>query len=55
MDEAIASVKSAQITFAVRDTEIDGQKIEAGDYLGLWENISKLVERNIYPLAHELI
>lgn len=55
MDEAIASVKSAQITFAVRDTEIDGQKIEAGDYLGLLENKIKLVERNIYPMAHELI
>ncbi len=55
MDEAIASVKSAQITFAVRDTEIEGQKIKAGDYLGLLENKIKLVEREIYPMAHELI
>lgn len=55
MDEAIAGVKSAQITFAVRDTEIDGQKIQAGDYLGLLENKIKLVEREIYPMAHELI
>lgn len=55
MKEAIASVKSAQITFAVRDTEIDGQPIKAGDYLGLLENKIKLVERDIYPMAHELI
>lgn len=53
--DAIKSVKSAQVTFAVRDTEIDGQAVHAGDYLGLLENKIKLVEREIYPTALELV
>lgn len=55
MTEAIANVASAQITFAVRDTEIDGKKIKAGDYLGLLENKIHLVERDLYPMADKLI
>lgn len=55
MEEAQSEVKSGQITFAVRDTEIDGQSIKAGDYLGLLEEKIKYVERDLYPMAHELI
>ena len=35
MNEAIANVTSASVTYAVRDTVIDGKKIECGQYLGL--------------------
>lgn len=35
MTAAIKHVKSAQITFAVRDTNKDGFEIEKGDYLGI--------------------
>ena len=55
MEEARLSVSSAQITFAVRDTEIEGKQVKAGDYLGLLENKIKLVEREIYPMAEKLI
>lgn len=55
MEDALKEVKSGQITFAVRDTEIDGQPIKAGDYLGLLEGKIKYVERELYPMAHELI
>lgn len=55
MDEARSSVSSAQVTFAVRDTEIEGKQVKAGDYLGLLENKIKLVEREIYPMAEKLI
>lgn len=55
MDEARLNVSSAQITFAVRDTEIEGKQVKAGDYLGLLENKIKLVEREIYPMAEKLI
>lgn len=55
MEDALNSVKSAQITYAVRDTEIEGKKVSAGDYLGLLENKIKLVEREIYPMAEKLI
>ncbi len=55
MDQAIKAVKSAQVTFAVRDTEIDGQQVAAGDFLGLLENKIKLVERDLFPMAGKLI
>lgn len=35
MNEAIRSVTSASVTHAVRDTAIDGKRIECGQYLGL--------------------
>ncbi len=38
MNEAIATVETAQITIAVRDTTIDGQQITEGEYLGILEN-----------------
>lgn len=53
--EALTSVKSGAITFAVRDTEIEGKIIKAGDYLGLIENKIKMVERELYPLAEKLL
>ena len=55
MEDAQGEVKSGQITYAVRDTEIDGQSIKAGDYLGLREGKIKYVERALYPMAHSLI
>lgn len=55
MAEALNNVRSAQVTFAVRDTEIDGKAVKAGDYLGLLENSIKLVEREIYPMAEKLV
>ena len=35
MTEAISHVKTGQITYAVRDTSIDGHEIHQGDYMGL--------------------
>lgn len=35
MDEAMGNVKTGQITYAVRDTKVNGQKIKKGDVLGL--------------------
>lgn len=37
MTEAMADVKTGQITYAVRDTKVNGQKIKKGDVLGLVE------------------
>ena len=34
-EEALAGVKSIQITHAVRDTSVDGTVIKEGDYLGI--------------------
>ncbi|MFK7695302.1 DAK2 domain-containing protein [Paenibacillus sp. HJGM_3] len=38
MNRAIAGVQSGQVTYAVRDTQIDGLDIKEGDYLGLHNN-----------------
>ncbi len=35
MTEGIAAVKSGQVTYAVRDSEIDGHKVKKGDMMGL--------------------
>ena len=35
MKEALSHVKTGQITFAVRDTTIDGFTIENGDFMGI--------------------
>ncbi|MBH0161025.1 DAK2 domain-containing protein [Fictibacillus sp. 26RED30] len=37
MNEAITSVKSGQVTYAVRDTSIDGVEIAKGDFMGISE------------------
>lgn len=37
MKEAIANVKTGQVTFAIKDTNIDGVEIKANDYMALVE------------------
>lgn len=36
MKEAISVVKTGQITFAIKDTTVDGKEIKAGDYMGIF-------------------
>ena len=40
MNEAVSNVKTGQVTFAIKDTNIDGVEIKANDYMAL-------VEKNI--------
>lgn len=44
MTDAIHQVLTAQITYAARDSEFDGQNISQGDYMSLikWKTQSKL-------------
>ncbi len=35
MNEEISSVKTGQVTYAIRDTEIDDKEIHQGDYMGI--------------------
>jgi DAK2 domain fusion protein YloV len=44
MTEALGHVKTGQITFAVRDTNIDGLTIEKDDYMGIFDG--KIVAKN---------
>jgi dihydroxyacetone kinase-like predicted kinase len=37
MNAAIAHVKTGQVTYAIKDTTIEGQEIKANDYMGIVE------------------
>ncbi|MEM5028462.1 DAK2 domain-containing protein [Priestia sp. WB3] len=55
MLDAIDNVKSGQITFAVRDTQIDGIDIAKGDYMGLYNGKITLTAKNQIDAAKELL
>ena len=44
MSEALKNVKTGQITFAVRDTSIDGLSIEKDDFMGIFDG--KIIVKN---------
>lgn len=37
MNEALRSVKTGQVTYAIKDTTFEGMEIKAGDYMGIME------------------
>jgi len=55
MKESIESVISASITYAVRDTEMDGIEIKEGNILGLVEGKIKEVGSEIYEVSEKLL
>jgi DAK2 domain fusion protein YloV len=55
MTDAIATVKTAQITFAVRNSVFDGKEIKEGQILGLLENKVSVVDDSIESVALELL
>lgn len=55
MNEALSHVKTGQITFAVRDTTIDGFTIENGDFMGLKEGKIKVLDKNKLQAAKDLL
>ena len=55
MKEAISHVKSGQVTYAVRDTEISGKKIGEGDVIGIAHGDIVSVGSEVTEVACELI
>jgi uncharacterized protein len=55
MNEAMANVSTGQITYAVRDTEIDGKAIAEGDILGIVESKITEVGKDIYRVCDDII
>jgi uncharacterized protein len=55
MNEAIANVSTGQITYAVRDTEMDGKLISEGDILGIVESKINEVGKDIYEVCEAII
>lgn len=48
-------VKTTSVTYAVRDTEVDGKEIKEGNILGLVEGKIKEVGEDPYKVAEDLI
>lgn len=55
MNEAKDNAVSAQITFAVRDTTVDGMEIHDGDILGIVEGKIKYVDKTVHESALNII
>lgn len=55
MTDALANVKTGQITFAVRDTTIDGLSIEKDDYMGILEGKIVVKDKDKSKTAKELL
>ncbi|WP_420846121.1 DAK2 domain-containing protein [Neobacillus notoginsengisoli] len=55
MNEAMSHVKTGQITYAVRDTSIDGLEIEKDDFMGINEGKIVVKSREKAAAARELL
>lgn len=55
MTDELGLVKSGQVTFAVRDTEINGLTIRKDDYMGLIDGEIKVTESDMYNVTVETI
>ncbi|MDO5126855.1 MAG: DAK2 domain-containing protein [Eubacteriales bacterium] len=55
MNEAIQTVASGQVTYAVRDTSVDGKEIKTGDYMGIGDKGICSVGTDIQSVVTELV
>lgn len=55
MTEAMTYVKTGQVTYAVRDTSIDGISIKLGDIMGIGDDGIKAVSSDVYDTTMKLI
>ncbi len=55
MKTAISHVKSGEITYSIRDTELNGIKIETDDYMGILDGDIVVSTKDRMDAAHELI
>lgn len=55
MEKAIYTVATGSVTYAVRDTEIEGKDIKKGDILGLIEGKIEKVGKDIFQVCDEVI
>jgi DAK2 domain fusion protein YloV len=55
MAEEIKNVKTGQVTYAVRDTSIDGKEIKIGDIMGIGDDGIKAVTPNVQDTTMELL
>lgn len=55
MTEELENVKTGQVTYAVRDTEIDDKKIKQGDYMGIGDKSILSVGKDMIETTHAMI
>lgn len=55
MTDEMQNVKTGQVTYAVRDTSMDGKEIKAGDYMGIGDKTILSVGGNIAEVTYELL
>lgn len=55
MLDAMSAIKTGQVTYAVRDTSIDGKEIKTGDYMGISDSGIASVGTDIAEVVKELI
>ena len=55
MTEEMQNVKTGQVTYAVRDTSMDGKEIKAGDYMGIGDKTILSVGNDIAEVTYELL
>ena len=55
MVEAMGRVKTGSVTYAVRDTKIDGLEIKNGDYMGLDDKTIKSTGSDIEQVTYDLV
>ena len=55
MREAMKSIKTGQVTYAVRDTKIDGKEIRQGDYMGIDDHSIQSVGTDMIECASDLV
>ena len=55
MKEAAANVKTGQVTYAIKNTTVNGREIHAGDYMGLYDKDIKLTDVDKVSAARRLV
>ncbi len=55
MEDAMSYVKTGQVTYAVRDTTIDGKTIATGDIMGIGDDGIQAVGRDVHETTSALI
>lgn len=55
MRDAMKNIKTGEVTYAVRDTKIDGKEIKMGDYMGIDDNTIQSVGSDLFETTVELI
>ena len=55
MKDAIANVRTGQVTYAIKDTSVDGREIHQGDYMGLFDKDIVVIDKDKMATAKQPI